>query len=58
MTHSVSQCQRSPRASVNKIANASAGTAYVEGLDIRQDMAAVYSLMGVCPQVWPTFPAA
>jgi energy-coupling factor transporter ATP-binding protein EcfA2 len=28
-----------------------AGTAIVEGHDIRQDMPTIYSLMGVCPQV-------
>ena len=28
----------------------SAGTAYIEGLDIRRDMDAVYTLLGVCPQ--------
>jgi ABC-type multidrug transport system ATPase subunit len=27
-----------------------AGTASIEGLDIREDMSAVYALMGVCPQ--------
>jgi ABC-type multidrug transport system ATPase subunit len=26
------------------------GTGFVEGLDIRQDMRAIYKLMGVCPQ--------
>lgn len=30
---------------------ASTGTAIIEGHDIRQDMPAIYSLMGVCPQV-------
>jgi len=33
----------------------------VEGHDIRQDMASVYSLMGVCPQhdlLWPQLTAA
>lgn len=29
-----------------------AGTAFVEGHDIRREMPAIYSLMGVCPQVW------
>ena len=38
-----------------------AGTAVVEGHDIRTDMASVYSLMGVCPQhdlLWPQLTAA
>lgn len=26
------------------------GTALIEGLDIRQDMDAIYGIMGVCPQ--------
>lgn len=30
---------------------ASPGTAFVEGHDIRREMPAIYSLMGVCPQV-------
>ncbi len=35
----------------------SAGTATVEGLDIRSDMADIYAMMGVCPQhdlLWET----
>lgn len=38
-----------------------AGTAIVEGHDIRKDMDAVYSLMGVCPQhdlLWNQLTAA
>ena len=34
-----------------------AGTATVEGLDIRSDMADIYAMMGVCPQhdlLWET----
>ena len=34
-----------------------AGTATIEGLDIRSDMADIYAMMGVCPQhdlLWET----
>ena len=46
---------------VNCVLCIPAGTAIVEGHDIRMDMNAVYSLMGVCPQtdlLWAELTAA
>ena len=42
---------------IKQAACRNAGTAVIDGLDIRSDMADIYAMMGVCPQhdlLWET----